>query len=412
MCIRDRDTWTVICSDNLYITVGDVRKLATKQLNHGDVLEVKYQDSDNLVFAMEFLIDFDEGKKYERIIDISGATSLTIGTSANCNITIGGEYAKDDALVLTRKSDGFVVDIQNTTYGVYINGKKAKNKDIIKDRDFLSVSDYFFYFKNNKIWTQIRPEMKVNSLSFLDTPSKGEYPKFNRNTRIKTVSCRDDIEILDPPAAPQKPKNNLLTRLLPSMGMLVAAGVMAFLGGAMIIMSVISAGMAIFTSVLTLKQGNNCLLYTSMQTVNYVLDESGVPSEQQVTKVNADDNGAVTYSIGQTNIGLSIDPNSGKITVTNWNKLGRAMRKTGSVSVIVTAQKAAGAMTAKEWIRNGKTWASQDFTCEVYPATTTSYKLVITYEAAPDFDAVCNITSSDPKTGWYNSCLLYTSRCV
>ena len=98
--------------------------------------------------------------------------------------------------------------------------------------------------------------MKIDSLSFLDMPSKGEYPKFNRNTRIKTVVCKDDIEILDPPAAPQKPKNNLLTRLLPSMAMLVAAGVMAFFGGAMIIMSVISAGMAIFTSVLTLKQGN------------------------------------------------------------------------------------------------------------------------------------------------------------
>ena len=145
--IKNKDTWTVICSDNLYITVGDVRKLATKQLNHGDVLEVKYQDSDNLVFAMEFLIDFDDGKKYERIIDVSGATSLTIGTSANCNITIGGEYAKDDALVLTRKSDGFVVDIQNTTYGVYINGKKAKNKDIIKDRDFLSVSEKTEYIR-------------------------------------------------------------------------------------------------------------------------------------------------------------------------------------------------------------------------------------------------------------------------
>ena len=139
------------------------------------------------------------------------------------------------------------------------------------------------------------------------------------------------------------------------------------------------------------------------KTVNYVLDESGVSSEQQATKVNADDNGAVTYSIDQTNIGLSIDTNSGKITVTNWNKLGRAMRKTGSVSVIVTATKAAGKMTAKEWTRNGETWASQDVTYEVYPATVTSYKLVITYEAAPDFDAVCNITSSDPETGWYNS---------
>lgn len=139
------------------------------------------------------------------------------------------------------------------------------------------------------------------------------------------------------------------------------------------------------------------------KTVNYVLDESGVSSEQQATKVNADDNGAVTYSIDQTNIGLSIDTNSGKITVTNWNKLGRAMRKTGSVSVIVTAKKAAGKMTAKEWTRNGETWASQDVTYEVYPATVTSYKLVITYEAAPDFDAVCNVTSSDPETGWYNS---------
>ena len=139
------------------------------------------------------------------------------------------------------------------------------------------------------------------------------------------------------------------------------------------------------------------------KTVHYVLDESGVSSEQQATKVNADDNGAVTYSIDQTNIGLSIDTNSGKITVTNWNKLGRAMRKTGSVSVIVTAKKAAGKMTAKEWTRNGETWASQDVTYEVYPATVTSYKLVITYEAAPDFDAVCNITSSDPETGWYNS---------
>lgn len=255
--VKNGSDWSVHCSDNLYLTAGDIRKLMTKKLIHGDILEIKYQESDNLVFTMDFLIDFDDGKKkYERIIDVSGITSFTIGTLTNCNIAIGGEYVKDDTLVLNKKVDGFVVEIQKTTYGVYINGKKAKSKDIIKDGDFLSLADYYFYFKDNKIWTQIRPEMKVNSLSFLDIPSKGEYPKFNRNTRIKTVVCKDDIEILDPPTAPQKPKNNLLTRLLPSMGMLVAAGVMAFFGGAMIIMSVISAGMAIFTSILTLKQGN------------------------------------------------------------------------------------------------------------------------------------------------------------
>ena len=253
--VKNGKEWSVHCSDNLYLTVGDIRKLMTKNLVHGDVLEIKYQESDNLVFTMDFLIDFDDGKKkYERIIDVSGTTSLTIGAPTNCNISIGGEYVKDDALVLNKKSESFVIDIQKTTYGVYINGKKAKNKDTIKDGDFLSISDYFFYFKDNKIWTQIRPEMKINSLSFLYMPSKGEYPKFNRNTRIKTVVCDEKIEILDPPAKPQKPKNNLFMRLLPSFGMLIAAGVMAFFGGMMIIMSAISGAMAIFTTIMSIKE--------------------------------------------------------------------------------------------------------------------------------------------------------------
>ena len=254
---KNGDDWAVSCSDNMYLTVGDIRKLMTKKLVHGDVLEIKYQESDNLVFTMEFLIDFDDGKKkYERAIDVSGVNSLTIGTAQSCNIAIGGQYVKNDMLILNRKTDGFAVGIQNTTYGVYINGKKAQSGDVIKSSDFFSVSDYFFYYKSGVIRTEIRDDMRINSLTYQDNPTNPVYPKFNRNTRIKTIVCKDDIEILDPPAAPQKPKNNLLARLLPSMGMLIAAGVMAFFGGAMIIMSVISAGMAIFTSVLTLKQGN------------------------------------------------------------------------------------------------------------------------------------------------------------
>lgn len=253
--VKNGKEWFVHCSDNLYLTVGDVRKLMTKNLVHGDVLEIKYQESDNLVFAMEFLIDFDDGKKkYERIIDVSGTTSLTIGTPTNCNIAIGGEYVKDDTLVLNKKADGFVVEIQKTTYGVYINGKKAKSKDIIKDGDFLSISDYFFYFKDNKIWTQIRNDLVVNTLNFIDRPEQNSYPKFNRNTRVQTIVNKDDIEVLDPPAKPQKPKNNLLTRLLPSIGMLLVSGITAFFGGAMIIMSAVSGVMAIVTSVITLQQ--------------------------------------------------------------------------------------------------------------------------------------------------------------
>jgi S-DNA-T family DNA segregation ATPase FtsK/SpoIIIE len=257
--IKIGEEWSVHCSDNLYlITCGnDIRKLITKKLVHGDVLLLKYQESDNLVFTMDFHIDFDDGKKkYERIIDVSGISSFTIGADLDCNIAIKSEYVKDDIIVFHENAEGYEVNIQNTTYGVYINAKKAKDRDILKNGDFISISDYFFYYKDDKIWTQISSEMTIHSLNYVDVPMNATYPKFNRNTRVKIVVCDDKIEILDPPAKPQKPKNNLFMRLLPSLGMLIIAGVMAFYGGMMIIMSAISGGMALLTTIMSIKEGN------------------------------------------------------------------------------------------------------------------------------------------------------------
>lgn len=255
--VKSGGEWSVHCSDNLYLTVGDVRKLLTVNLKHGDILEVKYQESDNTVFSLDFLIDFDDGKKkYERMIDISGCATITMGSAAACNIVMGSSYVRNDAVSLVRKNDILVLDIKQTTYGVYINGKKAKREDEIKDGDFISISDYFFYFKENRLWTEIREDLVIKSLSYIDKPVQNSYPKFNRNTRVKTVVCDEKIEVLDPPAKPEKPKNNIFMRLLPSLGMLVAAGVMAFYGGTMIIMSAISGGMAIFTTIMSIKEGN------------------------------------------------------------------------------------------------------------------------------------------------------------
>lgn len=254
--VKNGADWTVLCSDGLYLTVGDIRKLMTKKLAHGDSLEVRYQDSDNLVFTLDFQIDFDDGKrKYERCVYISSQNTITIGSHANSDIVLGSVYVKNDALALIKKGNLFALDIKGTTYGVYINGKKAKSGDVLINGDFLSVSDYFFYLKDQCIWTQIRSDMLIQTLRYNDCPTPNAYPKFNRNTRVKTVIGDEKIEVLDPPAKPQKPKNNLFMRLLPSMGMLLTAGVMASMGGTMIIMSLISGGMAILTSVLGFIEG-------------------------------------------------------------------------------------------------------------------------------------------------------------
>lgn len=249
--------WSVVCADNLYLTVGDVRKLMTKSLVHGDALTVKYQNSDNEAFSFNFLIDFDNGKtKYERIIDLTGVTAFTIGSSNTSNIVIGSSYVNGDAIEITKKNTSLLLRVRHSNYGVYYNGNKMEGQAEIKSGDFFSISDFFFYYKNDTLWTEIRTDISVNSLNYRDIPTPLAYPMFSRNTRIKTVVNDETIEILAPPAAPQKPKNNILTRLMPSMGMLLAAGVMAFFGGAMIIMSVISASMAIFTSIIALKQSN------------------------------------------------------------------------------------------------------------------------------------------------------------
>ncbi len=71
--VRNQDIWNVFCSDNLYLTLGDVRKLITRQLQHGDELLVKYQNTDNELFRLSFMIDFEyEEKDYNRVIDLAG----------------------------------------------------------------------------------------------------------------------------------------------------------------------------------------------------------------------------------------------------------------------------------------------------------------------------------------------------
>lgn len=249
--------WSVYCSDNLYLSVGDVRKLMTKKLTHGDILEVYYRGADTLAFKIEFMIDFeDERKKYDRAIELSSATKITMGANPSFDICLSSEFVKLDDIELCKQNDVWVLTINQTTYGIYHNGKKAQAGERFAEGDFLSISDYSFYFKEDKLWTQKRQDLMIKGLRYNDKKVSDGYPKFNRSTRIRTVVNNEKIEILDPPSRPQKPKNDIFMRLLPSIGMILTAGIMAFLGGMMIAMSIISGIMAIITTIMAIREGN------------------------------------------------------------------------------------------------------------------------------------------------------------
>lgn len=250
--------WSVRCSDKYYISDDEVVKLAFRELSHGDRLSVKYFDSELEAFCLEFVHDFEiTSKDYDRVIDLGGVDRITIGAQPHYNLTLYSEYAGGESIELIRQGASFRLNIISTVYGVTHNGTAAANGELLEDGDFFSVCDFSFYIRKNRLRTQVRSDLRINGLGNGDIKHIENYPKFNRNTRIKNVINEEKIEILDPPAKPQKPKENLLTRLLPSLGMLVAAGVMAAMGSpTMIIFSGISGAMAIVTAIISMKQRN------------------------------------------------------------------------------------------------------------------------------------------------------------
>lgn len=255
--VQSDGSWSVLCSDNLYLNVGDARKLFTLRLSHGSIFHVNYQDSNNELFTVEFLIDFEnERKKFTRSIDIRGISSFGIGAGQENQIVLVSRYVKSDSLLFSQANNSLTLNIRNTTYGVYINGRRAQNGERIQNGDFFSVSDAIFYYKDGLLWTENSDVVRINRLNYSDEETQRAYPMFKRNSRVKVVPSKEKIEILDPPAKPEKPKANILQRLLPSMGMLIASGVMAFIGSpTMLIFSGISGVMAIVTAVIGMKEG-------------------------------------------------------------------------------------------------------------------------------------------------------------
>lgn len=241
--------WQISCSDNVYIDAGDVRKLVTKKLAHGESFKIKYQGSESELFNIDFVFDFDnENKDYDRIINVSASNGFSIGSNSNCNIVLNSEYAKNDLIEFKKTNNGLIANIKSTKYGLYHNGSLAKNGEIIKNADFFSIANFSFYYKNGVVRTS--KGVKINALNYTDDIRKNNYPKFNRNTRVKLVVNDEKIEVLDPPAKPEKPKNNIVSRLLPSLVMIVVGVAMISISPFMLV----SSGLGVVTAIISIIQ--------------------------------------------------------------------------------------------------------------------------------------------------------------
>ncbi|MDO5812375.1 MAG: type VII secretion protein EssC [Bacillota bacterium] len=252
---NDNGQWIVMGSDNIYLSMNDSRKLFVVKLSHGDLLVVKYQSSNSEIFNVEFTVDFDtKERKFERQIDILNKERITIGSKATDDIQIKGEYIGNDEITITKNNGNLLLTINTYTYGVYLNGNKVIQNVEIKNCDFFSISDFMFYYKNNCLWTEATDQCLVKGMNYTDKIKNNIYPKFIRNTRIKTKIDNESISVLNPNSIPKKPELNLVTSLMPTLMMFALVVVLrGFMskgsGGTYILFSIASMGMGVVTSI-------------------------------------------------------------------------------------------------------------------------------------------------------------------
>lgn len=261
--LEKKENWNILCSDNLYISRGDVRKLLFSELTHDDVVNICYVNSGEVAFEIRFLIDFgSDGTDYSLKIDLSQISELSIGDKSGANIELSTEYGKDTFVSIVQANNKIELIEKASKYGTYVNGKRISKKAVLKDFDFISVADFSAYYKDKQLYFSKR-NIRLNGISQIveQVDIGGVYPMFIRNTRAKSVIEDEKIKILDPDTIPTKPELNIVTSLMPTIVMfalvVVLRGIMSESGGTYVIFSICSMGMGVITSVLNIVYGQN-----------------------------------------------------------------------------------------------------------------------------------------------------------
>ena len=97
---RRGDKWEIICSESVYISVDQVRRLMVRELSHGDHMQLLYRSTDNELLTIDFEIDFEsEVKDYHRVIDLGARAKFQLGTDQGSDILLSGGSLRRDILV-------------------------------------------------------------------------------------------------------------------------------------------------------------------------------------------------------------------------------------------------------------------------------------------------------------------------
>lgn len=259
--INDGRNWSVNCKrGDIYFQDKGSMKLKSYKLEHGAEIHVlyPYQGSDLLLFNLSLILDFEaETANYDRVLEIGALQIITFGRERNCDVILDDSLLGSDIVKLERRGRKlFLIDL-GTRYGVYVNGIRIQGEEQIRDYDFFSILEFSFYYKDGELFTSKFTKLFTTGIRTREVANQKNhltYPQFNRNTQVKINVPAEDISVLDPPAKPEKPKQNIVMTLLPSLAMIALVIVMrGMMGGgniSFVLYSAASMGLGVVTTII------------------------------------------------------------------------------------------------------------------------------------------------------------------
>lgn len=261
----EEESWVITCLNNTFLSLGDAKKVVYLELSHGIEADLYSQESGRKLLHMEFSYNFDwEEKKYDSLIAMNQVQKIFIGTRPECEIFLLGSMDGNEFIELRNMGNYLEALIHSTRVGFYLNGKSVGQRCKIYDTDFFSVAQFSFYYRCQQIYVSNSSQIMVRNLKIQKCEENFnalQYPKFVRNPHYELVIPEQEIQILEPPAAPHKEESNLLLSLLPSVAMVVLTIVVkGFMdqsssGIGYILFSICSMAIGIITSVLNYIKG-------------------------------------------------------------------------------------------------------------------------------------------------------------
>lgn len=258
---RKEGTWSLVCREGVYLSKGDLRKLMSAELSHGDVWWLRYTSSGDTALELRFLIDFEARiPDYRYAVSLRGRSQLTIGDDPAMDLVLDSPFSRNNKLRIRRDEGGFILEEIQSAFGVCRNGRQMQGEELLEDCDFISVADASFYYKEDLLYFDGRG-IRAQGCKFMETTphSSFPYPLFVRNTRVQSRIEEEPIPILDPSAVPTRPELNLATTLMPALVMfalvVVLRGILSTTGGTFVLFSICSMGVGVATSICSLVHG-------------------------------------------------------------------------------------------------------------------------------------------------------------